>query len=132
MDIWCIVATVWPTETSPVCQSYLLRFVGGLSRVVVVRGALLPHPEVQSSTGAILGSDVGQNGSENVRDHKLASEHHQNRSENSPTQLKTGHRFSFPDLSLTVNAQPGLRPYITPRDLFLVLPCHLHRHIGFV
>ena len=34
---------------------------------------------------AILGSDVGQNGSENVGDHKLASDLSKNRSENSPT-----------------------------------------------
>ena len=39
---------------------------------------------------AILGSDVGQNRSENVGDHKLASDLGKNRSENSPTQLKTG------------------------------------------
>ena len=55
---------------------------------------------------AILGSDVGQNRSENVGDHKLASDLAKNRSENSPTRLKTGRRFSFSDLSPTVNAQP--------------------------
>ena len=56
---------------------------------------------------AILGSDVGQNGSENVGDHKLASDLGKNRSENSPTRLKTGRRFSVSDLSPTVNAQHG-------------------------
>ena len=55
---------------------------------------------------AILGSDVGQNGSENVGDHKLVSDLGKNRSENSPTRLKTGRRFSVSDLSPTVNAQP--------------------------
>ena len=56
---------------------------------------------------AILGSDVGQNRSENVGDHKLVSDLAKNRSENSPTRLKTGRRFSVSDLSPTVNAQPG-------------------------
>ena len=56
---------------------------------------------------AILGSDVGQNGSENVGDHKLVSDLGKNRSENSPTRLKTGRRFSVSDLSPTVNAQPA-------------------------
>ena len=56
---------------------------------------------------AILGSDVGQNRSENVGDHKLVSDLAKNRSENSPTRLKIGRRFSFSDLSPTINAQPG-------------------------
>ena len=49
---------------------------------------------------------MGQNGSENVGDHKLVSDLSKNRSENSPTRLKTGRRFSVSDLSPTVNAQP--------------------------
>ena len=57
---------------------------------------------------AILGSDVGQNRSENVGDHKLVSDLAKNRSENSPTRLKTGRRFSFSDLSPTINAQPAV------------------------
>ena len=51
---------------------------------------------------------MGQNGSENVGDHKLASDLGKNRSENSPTRLKTGRRFSVSDLSPTVNAQPAI------------------------
>ena len=88
----------------------------GVSRFVVVRGAL-PLGLGLSACGsklrvrvlcvAILGSDVGQNGSENVGDHKLVSDLGKNRSENSPTRLKTGRRFSVSDLSPTVNAQPG-------------------------
>ena len=54
---------------------------------------------------AILGSDVGQNRSENVGDHKLVSDLAKNRSENSPTRPKTGRRFSVSDLSRTVKAQ---------------------------
>ena len=50
---------------------------------------------------------MGQNGSENVGDHKLVSDLGKNRSENSPTRLKTGRRFSVSDLSPTVNAQPA-------------------------
>ena len=57
---------------------------------------------------------MGQNGSENVGDHKLASEHHQNKSETSPTQLKTGRRFSFSDLPPTINAQPAQYVHILP------------------
>ena len=68
---------------------------------------------------AILGSDVGQNRSENVGDHKLASDLAKNRSENSPSRPKTGRRFSVSDLSPTVNAKaedmaghlPGSGPY---------------------
>ena len=59
---------------------------------------------------AILGPDVGQNRSENIRDHKLTSNHKlasQNRSENSLTGPKTGQRFSVSDLSLMVNVQPA-------------------------
>ena len=54
---------------------------------------------------AILGSDVGQNRSENVGDHKLASDLAKNRSENSPSRPKTGRRFSVSDLSPMVNAK---------------------------
>ena len=56
---------------------------------------------------AILGSDVGQNRSENVGDHKLVSDLAKNRSENSPSRPKTGRRFSVSDLSPTVNAKAG-------------------------
>ena len=61
---------------------------------------------------AILGSDVGQNRSENVGDHKLASDLAKNRSENSLTRLKTGRGFSFSDLSPTINAQPAKREFL--------------------
>ena len=65
---------------------------------------------------------MGQNGSENVGDHKLASDLGKNRSENSPTRLKTGRRFSVSDLSPTVNAQPAYAPQIIYLGLFLKWP----------
>ena len=58
---------------------------------------------------AILGSDVGQNRSENVGDHKLVSDLAKNRSENSPSRPKTGRRFSVSDLSPTVNAKAAFK-----------------------
>ena len=60
---------------------------------------------------AILGSDVGQNRSENVGDHKLVSDLAKNRSEISPTRPKTGRRFSVSDLPRTVNVQPGMKAH---------------------